>query len=260
MEIETYNDISNPDNMGAHLDTLGLGSMDDSEVDETLTELGLPLPDRAELARLAVSDKAVTRWKAVQDRFMPTASLDILARDENPEIRAIVARHPNVSREATDILAVDEDLLVRLEVAVSCGDMSLSSAIALSQDEDEQVRSFMVGCFLLGDAGMEGMANDPSPVVRRMVAMLTPSVELMRHFLDNDIRKVSDVIASNRAATTELLEVILERHIDGAYEDSYARIFSLANNEATTAPMLERIASSGFAVGREVAKARLAKM
>lgn len=260
MKLRHYHyDINYIDDIGNHLDTLALEAKDDSEVDEILTELGLPLPDRAHLARFATHSDALTRWQLVRHRFMPTASLDLLARDENAEIRAIVAKHPNVSREATDLLARDEDVLVRMEVAFASKDMSLSTAIALSQDENEEVRSYMVGYHLLGDAGLVGMVNDPSPMVRSMVAMRTPSVELMRHIVDNDVSEVSDMIGENPAATPELLEVILERHIDGP--DRYNNpLFPIARHTATSVPMLERIAVSGHELCVMVAKGRLAKM
>lgn len=241
--METYNDLSIENECKSYLDSVGLADMTDDAVDAFLTEHGLALPNRSYLARLAKSQNPLSRWKAVQDRFLPPSSLDALARDENPEIRALVAKHPNATREVMDILAADDDTLVRREVAYADPKrISLPVAFALLEDEDEWVRSYMVGFPPLGAAGISGMADDTSPLVRRKVATLTPSRKLMRDFLDNDLAEVSQGIAANPKAPRTMLNEVMDYWLEK--DDEWPTIFTLIYHPSVTARILKKIAAS----------------
>lgn len=243
MNMETYYDISIENECKSYLDSVGLDDMTDSEVDAFLTEHGLALPNRSHLARLARSENPLTRWQAVKNRFLPASSVNALARDENPEIRALVAKHPNATCEALDLLATDEDTLVRREVAWrESKRISLPAAFALLEDEDEWVRSYMVGFPPLGAAGMTAMADDPSPLVRRRVASLTVSRKLMRHFLDNDLPEVSQGIANNPKAPRTFLTEVMDHWLER--DDEWCTINCIIEHPSVSAPMLKKIAAS----------------
>lgn len=254
---ESYNYFTNPDEIGSRLDSMALGYMSDEEVDDILTELNLPLPDRSALAKRALSRNSIDRWEVVQDRFLPAWALSRLAKDEHHEIRAFVAMHPNVTNDTADILAVDEDNVVRFNVALG-GGFSHDVAQLLAHDEDPQVRAVMVSQYVIRDReALDEMADDKSELVRGHVAMLTQDPDIMRRYFDHDTEAVWSRIACNTHAPKSLLEAILDRYSTAEFEDANTGMFYLAKHEKATKKMLKKIGSSVHEVASSVAKARL---
>jgi len=93
-----------------------------------------PNTEQETLELLATDEDPDVRYWLAKNPNIPKESLQLLATDENPAVRQYVAKNPNIPKESLQLLATDENSYVRYCVTQNPNRTELIERLVLMTD------------------------------------------------------------------------------------------------------------------------------
>ncbi len=166
------------------------------------------------MMNMVINGDEEERYNIANSANVSVAILDLLAKDDNSDIRAMVAKRLNASQEILDLLSKDKSVHVRMAVAANTKSSPDTLAL-LAQDNDEYVNRAVAQNISTSQETLNSMAIENKGTIPLAIARnrntSSKTLAMLSDYQDENVRIY---VAGNPNATSDILDKLAKKDYD----------------------------------------------